>query len=55
ALCSHTRDRDQYPPIVFEYLNGAEALNSTFAWPTSCKGPDVVFGGGAEQFIPGTG
>ncbi|ESK94722.1 alkaline phosphatase [Moniliophthora roreri MCA 2997] len=55
ALCSHTRDRDQYPPIVFEYLNGAEALNSTFAWPTSCEGPDVVFGGGAEQFIPGSG
>ncbi|KAK7050904.1 hypothetical protein VNI00_005016 [Paramarasmius palmivorus] len=53
ALCSHTRDRNQYAQIVFEYLNGAEALNSTFAWPTGCEGPDVVFGGGAEHFIAG--
>ncbi|KAL0954951.1 hypothetical protein HGRIS_003884 [Hohenbuehelia grisea] len=55
ALCSHTRDRGQAASIVYEYLNGATALNSSFAWPTSCGGPDVIFGGGAEQFIAGKG
>ncbi|THV07362.1 alkaline phosphatase [Dendrothele bispora CBS 962.96] len=55
ALCAHTRDRDQLAPIVFEYLNGAEGLNSSLSWPTSCEGPDVIFGGGAEQFIAGPG
>jgi alkaline phosphatase len=55
ALCSHTRDRNQYPQIVAEYLNGASYINSTIAWPTSCQGPDVIFGGGAEQFIAGKG
>ncbi|KAF5367547.1 hypothetical protein D9758_003660 [Tetrapyrgos nigripes] len=55
ALCSHTRDRDQYPSIVYEYLFGASALNGSFTWPTGCEGPDVIFGGGAEQFIAGPG
>ncbi|KAJ8503406.1 hypothetical protein ONZ45_g10884 [Pleurotus djamor] len=55
ALCSHTRERGQSAAIIYEYLNGPAALNSTFPWPTSCEGPDVVFGGGAEQFIPGSG
>jgi alkaline phosphatase len=56
--------------IVYEYLNGATALNSSLKWPTGCFGPDVVFGcvvlsisgsltdgtsGGAEQFIAGPG
>ncbi|PFH53032.1 hypothetical protein AMATHDRAFT_1757 [Amanita thiersii Skay4041] len=54
ALCSHSRHRDQYPSIVHEYLYGAEALTPWLPWPTSCEGPDVVFGGGAEQFLPGS-
>ncbi|KAF9468034.1 alkaline phosphatase [Collybia nuda] len=53
ALCAHTRDRDRFPEIVAEYLNNAIAINSTFTWPTGCSGPDVVFGGGAENFIAG--
>ncbi|RXW18530.1 hypothetical protein EST38_g7321 [Candolleomyces aberdarensis] len=55
ALCSHTRDRDQRASVVFEYLHNASALTPQYDWPTSCKGPDVIFGGGAEQFIPGSG
>ncbi|KAL0577138.1 hypothetical protein V5O48_004852 [Marasmius crinis-equi] len=53
ALCAHTRDRNQYPQIVYEYLFNAEGVNSTYKWPTGCNGPDVIFGGGAEQFIEG--
>ena len=30
--------------VVTEYLNSASAVNSTFYWPTSCEGPDVIFG-----------
>ncbi|KAG6817664.1 hypothetical protein H0H87_005421 [Tephrocybe sp. NHM501043] len=55
ALCSATRDRNQYAQIVQEYLEGATGVNNTIPWPASCDGPDVVFGGGAEQFLPGTG
>ncbi|KAF9048662.1 alkaline phosphatase [Panaeolus papilionaceus] len=55
ALCAHTRDRGQAAAVVVEYLNSAAAINSTLAWPTSCRQPDVIFGGGAEQFIPGKG
>ncbi|KAF8638298.1 hypothetical protein AX17_002318 [Amanita inopinata Kibby_2008] len=55
ALCSHTRDRGQYASIVYEYLKGSEALTPLYSWPTSCEGPDVIFGGGAEQFIAGSG
>lgn len=35
---------DESAAIVFEYLNGVAGLNSTLKWPTSCEGPDVVFG-----------
>ncbi|KAJ7590445.1 alkaline-phosphatase-like protein [Mycena floridula] len=55
ALCAHTRDRNQYPGVVTEYLYSSAKLNSTFAWPTGCEQPDVIFGGGAEQFIAGPG
>ncbi|KAI5892802.1 alkaline phosphatase [Schizophyllum commune H4-8] len=51
ALCAHTRDRDQLAAVVYEYLYSPEELNSTLAWPTSCKSPDVIFGGGAELFL----
>ncbi|RDB25842.1 Alkaline phosphatase H [Hypsizygus marmoreus] len=53
ALCAHTRDRNQFPQIIQEYLLGAASVNGTIPWPTSCDGPDVVFGGGAENFIAG--
>ncbi|KAF9267837.1 alkaline phosphatase-like protein [Marasmius fiardii PR-910] len=54
ALCAHNRNRNDLANVVFEYINGPNTLpNNSFNWPTSCDGPDVVFGGGAEQFIPG--
>ncbi|KAF6755465.1 alkaline-phosphatase-like protein [Ephemerocybe angulata] len=55
ALCSHTRDRSQSASVVFETLYNATSLTPKYDWPTSCKGPDVLFGGGAEQFIAGAG
>ncbi|KAF9004006.1 alkaline-phosphatase-like protein [Cyathus striatus] len=54
GLCAHTKSRDDYQAVVYEYLNSAQEWNSTIKWPTSCGGADVVFGGGAEQFIPGS-
>lgn len=41
----------QYQQIVTEYLHNAEYVNSTYEWPTSCQGVDVLFGGGAEQSV----
>lgn len=48
ALTAHTRDRSQYGAVVDSYLNGI----TNYTW-TNWTGPDVLFGGGAEQFIPG--
>ena len=48
ALTAHTRDRSQYGQVVDSYLNGI----TNYTW-TNWTGPDVLFGGGAEQFIPG--
>lgn len=48
ALTAHTRDRGQYGNVVDSYLNGI----TNYTW-TNWTGPDVLFGGGAEQFIPG--
>lgn len=48
ALTAHTRDRGQYGAVVDSYLNGI----TNYTW-TNWTGPDVLFGGGAEQFIPG--
>lgn len=48
ALTAHTRDRGQYGQVVDSFLNG----NTNYSW-TTWTGPDVLFGGGAEQFIPG--
>jgi alkaline phosphatase len=50
ALTAHTRDRGQYGPVVDSFLNGI----TNYTW-TNWTGPDVLFGGGAEQFIPGPG
>ena len=48
AMTAHTRDRDQYGQVVDSYLNGI----TNYTW-TNWTGVDVLFGGGAEQFIPG--
>ncbi|KAL9101948.1 MAG: hypothetical protein Q9163_002836 [Psora crenata] len=48
ALTAHTRQRSQYGQVVDSYLNGI----TNYTW-TNWTGPDVLFGGGAEQFIPG--
>jgi len=45
GLLAHTRDRDQYGAVVESFLNGV----SNYTW-TNWTGPDVLFGGGAEQF-----
>lgn len=50
ALTAHTRDRGRYGQVVDSYLNGI----TNYTW-TNWTGPDVLFGGGAEQFIPGSG
>ena len=48
ALTAHTRDRGQYGAVVDSFLNGI----TNYTW-TNWTGPDVLFGGGAEQFVPG--
>ncbi|CAI4214014.1 unnamed protein product [Parascedosporium putredinis] len=50
ALTAHTRQRGLYGPIVEQALNGI----TNYTW-TEQNGPDVYFGGGAEQFLPGAG
>lgn len=45
ALTAHTRDRNQYGHVVDTFLNGV----TNYTW-TDWTGPDVLFGGGAEQF-----
>jgi alkaline phosphatase len=46
ALTAHTRDRSQYGAVVDSFLNGI----TNYTW-TNWTGPDVLFGGGAEQFF----
>ncbi|KEZ45565.1 Alkaline phosphatase [Scedosporium apiospermum] len=50
ALTAHTRQRALYGPIIDQALNGI----TNYTW-TPMNGPDVYFGGGAEQFYPGKG
>ncbi|KAK5270044.1 hypothetical protein LTR99_008489 [Exophiala xenobiotica] len=50
ALTAHTRDRGQYGAVVDSFLNGI----TNYTW-NNWTGPDVLFGGGAEQFYPGKG
>ncbi|KAF3926055.1 hypothetical protein ABW20_dc0108981 [Dactylellina cionopaga] len=47
ALTAHTRDRGQYPYCVDSLLHGTP----NYTW-VDWHGPDVLFGGGAEQFYP---
>ncbi|KAI0532457.1 alkaline phosphatase [Xylaria digitata] len=48
ALTGHSRSRYQYGALVDQALNSV----TNYTW-TNQKGPDVWFGGGAEQFYPG--
>ncbi|KAF5005396.1 hypothetical protein FDECE_8160 [Fusarium decemcellulare] len=48
ALTGHTRLRSQYGPLIDQALRG----NTNYSW-TNHGGPDVYFGGGAEQFFAG--
>ena len=48
ALTAHTSQRAQYGAVVDSFLNGI----TNYTW-TNWTGPDVLFGGGAEQFLPG--
>lgn len=47
ALTAHTPNRDLYGQVVDSFLNGI----TNYTW-TNWTGPDVLFGGGAEQFYP---
>lgn len=49
-MSGHTRRRGEYGPLIEQALNGV----SNYTW-TKQQGPDVYFGGGAEQFLPGKG
>ncbi|KAL1724349.1 alkaline-phosphatase-like protein [Schizophyllum commune] len=51
AVIGDATPGDQLAAVVYEYLYSPEELNATLAWPTSCKSPDVIFGGGAELFL----
>ncbi|KAJ0323403.1 hypothetical protein Brms1b_001803 [Colletotrichum noveboracense] len=50
ALTAHTRSRSLYGPLIDQALNGI----TNYTW-TKMEGPDVYFGGGAEQFYAGKG
>ncbi|PNY26023.1 Alkaline phosphatase H [Tolypocladium capitatum] len=50
ALTGHTRRRYEYGSLIDQALNGV----TNYSW-TKQDGPDVFFGGGAEQFVPGKG
>jgi alkaline phosphatase len=47
GLTAHTRLRARYGEVVDSFLNGI----TNYTW-TNWTGPDVLFGGGAEQFFP---
>lgn len=49
ALTAHTKDRSQYGAVVDSFLNGI----TNYTW-TNWTGPEVLFGGGAEQFFNST-
>ncbi len=50
ALTSHTRSRYAYASLIDQALNGL----TNYSW-TNPGGPDAFFGGGAEQFLLGSG
>ncbi|WWC72706.1 uncharacterized protein I206_106670 [Kwoniella pini CBS 10737] len=48
AVCTHTSQRSQYNTIIEQYLNGVSGNYSWYPW----QGVDLLFGGGAENFLP---
>ncbi|ORY59419.1 alkaline-phosphatase-like protein [Leucosporidium creatinivorum] len=48
AVVAHTSQRSQSDAIVKQFLEG---VTSNFSW-TQWDGPDVLFGGGAADFLP---
>lgn len=50
ALTAHSRQRSKYGVLVDQALNGVR----NYSW-TKTDGPDAYFGGGAENFLPGSG
>ncbi|CAN8095151.1 unnamed protein product [Discula destructiva] len=48
ALTAHTRSRYTYGSLIDQALHGL----TNYSW-THAGSPDVFFGGGAEQFLPG--
>ena len=48
AMTAHTALRGEYGHVIDSYLNGI----TNYTW-TNWTGPDVLFGGGAENFLPG--
>lgn len=51
AVCAHTSQRSQYTAIIEQYLQGVTGNYSWYPW----QGVDLLFGGGAENFLPGPG
>jgi alkaline phosphatase len=51
AVCTHTSQRSQYTAIIEQYLNGVTGNFTWFPW----QGVDLLFGGGAENFLAGPG
>lgn len=49
ALTGHSRSRYTYGSLIDQALNSV----TNYTW-TNHGGPDVYFGGGAEQFLPGS-
>lgn len=49
ALTAHTRSRYTYGSLIDQALHGL----TNYSW-THAGSPDVYFGGGAEQFLPGS-
>jgi len=51
AVCTHTSQRSQYTAIIEQYLTGVSGNFSWYPW----QGVDLLFGGGAENFLAGPG
>lgn len=51
SICTHTSQRGQYTAIIEQYLNGVTANSTWYPW----GGVDLLFGGGAEDFLAGPG
>jgi len=45
-LTAHTRDRGEYGSVIESFIRGVQ----NYTWNEGWTGPDVLFGGGAENF-----